>query len=165
MIIWILIGAVLCLVVGYLVFENQIRQRDIDTLYTLRDRLEEVFAPDTAHPSTTDHESSSSGHCAAVAVIVHCMFGGRMCKVFYRNQSHWFNEIEIAGETYRVDLTGDQFGFVPVRICKVGRSRLFSGKLEIRTLDDVDEETKDRAALLAARAGLENVRSQIESEI
>jgi hypothetical protein len=138
------------LFVGYAIIERFFYHRGLQQLRSLREELKSEFSLDKAHPSIESSNPSSTGHCAAVSIIVHCIFGGDMISVTYENESHCTNEIPIAGNMYEVDLTGDQFGFEPVRVT---RNRLFLTDYRRRSFDDIDEETKERAMLLAERAG------------
>src|SRR5688500_12788561 len=87
----------------------------IDTMRELRRRLDGAFRPDTASegfPGTTP----STGHCAAVAAIVHELVGGEMVSTLVQGHSHWINRLDCGGERIDVDLTGDQFGRAPIQV-------------------------------------------------
>lgn len=88
----------------------------VSRLESLRSTLEPNFQTDTAVFQGTD--GYSEGPSACVAVIVRALFGGQFVSSTVRRDSHWFNRLEARGDGYYVDLTGDQFGFDPVRIGK-----------------------------------------------
>lgn len=125
----------------------------ISTLKELRRRLDAAFRPDTASqgfPGTMP----STGHCAAVAAIVHELLGGEMISTLVQGHSHWINRIELNGQTIDADLTGDQFGRPPIQIGQPGE--LYPG-LRVRASVELTPETLDRARLLAERAGLVDI--------
>jgi hypothetical protein len=115
-------------------------------LWTLRQRIEREFRPDTANPGTPDRGPPSAGHCAAVAAIVQAIFGGDFISTKIDGVSHWYNRVG----AFDIDLTGDQFGFPPVQIL---RSPLYP---DSRTRDpsELNEATRARARLLAERCKL-----------
>jgi len=119
-------------------------------LHALRASLEGAFAPDTAMPGLTG-VSQSTGHCAAVAWILHELLGGKLVSARVEGQSHWFNRLEVDGDIVDVDLTGDQFRRPPVQIANQGT--LYGGTVE-RSEIEVNAETRARAALLRTRAGV-----------
>jgi len=110
----------------------------------LRWRLDMCFAPDTAAPDTPAGGPASSGHCAAVAVLVSTFLGGTYVSAFVDGRSHWFNRFE----DIDIDLTGDQFG--RDRVCIGAAGTLFPGTRE-RDRGSLNEETLARARALAAR--------------
>ena len=112
--------------------------------HELRKALEAVFSPDTAVPGSKTNPPSS-GHCAAVALIVQALFGGQLVSTRLEGQSHWFNRIDDVD----VDLTGDQFGYPPVQ---VGPN--IYPETRVRTEDEVRMETFIRAFRLAGKAGI-----------
>src|SRR5207245_1002509 len=73
---------------------------------SLRLRLEGVFALDTAVLGAKG-DSSSAGHCAAVAAVVQEVLGGRLVSAKVEGESHWFNRLPGVDATHDVDLTGD----------------------------------------------------------
>ena len=121
------------------------------TVANLRARLEPAFGPETATEPPVRPLSASAGQCGAVATIVREMLGGQLVSADVDAQSHWFNRIPVAGDVFDVDLTGDQFGLPPVQLARGGR--LYSGS-RVRHLDEVDQNTRRRAMLLARRAGV-----------
>lgn len=131
-----------------------------DVLLGLRQRLDAVFARDTAHPDSLP-TTPSAGHCAAVALIVQSALGGELVSTVHRDESHWFNRLRIGTGVVDVDLTGDQFGFAPVRLSAAGG--LFPNS-HVRGGKDVADETIDRARLLARRASLEAAVRTLEAE-
>jgi hypothetical protein len=121
-------------------------------LADLRGKLEPVFAPDTALGSYNDNVPST-GHCAAVAVIVHGELGGVFVSATVSGISHWFNRFIVNGTIVDADITGDQFGYSKIRIAE--KDKLFDGTRE-RKSSDINEETRRRSELLAKRAHLED---------
>lgn len=120
------------------------------SLYLLRGRLALAFAPDTAAAGFSQ-SVPSSGHCAAVAVIVHGLLGGELVSTKVDGQSHWFNRLPVDGGYLDVDLTGDQFGRAELQISAVGT---LYPDTRVRALEELKKETTDRARLLAKRAGV-----------
>jgi hypothetical protein len=125
----------------------------IDAVRELRRRLDGAFRPDTASkgfPGTTP----STGHCAAVAAIVHELLGGEMVSTLVQGHSHWINRVECDGRSIDIDLTGDQFGRAPIQIGHP--DELYPG-LRVRSPTELTAETLERARLLAERAGLMDI--------
>lgn len=115
----------------------------IEKLTELRSRLDRAFSKETAHPSAK-YTVPSSGHCAAVSKIVRDMFGGEFVSAKFAGGSHWFNRIG----NFDVDLTGDQYGFEPVRIAPAGE---LYDNARVREPHDMNEETRGRARILFER--------------
>lgn len=128
---------------------------------SLRDRLAPHFAEDTAIPGSFDPGRPSSGHCAAASFL---------CVLYWREQpplpgarvgfvssrapgvSHWFVRLETDTAAYDIDITGDQFDGRPaVQIAPAGTLYEDTGE---RAMEEVNEETRRRAWLLADRSGL-----------
>ena len=124
-----------------------------ERLLSARSRLAAAFSADTAAPGTA-RGTGSAGHCAVVALLVRASFGGELVAVTIGRSSHWFNRIVIDGRCFDVDLTGDQFGFEPVRMRVAGG--LF-GATRLRVTTEVREETFARAIRLAARSKFDSV--------
>ncbi len=120
-------------------------------LTQLRARIGRVFRLDTAAPGTA-WSVPSAGHCAAVAAIVNAEFGGELVSSIVEGQSHWFNRLNLGKHAFDVDLTGDQFGYAPLRV--VTAEELFPAA-QRRSTDELNDETLRRALLLAKRAGLD----------
>jgi hypothetical protein len=121
------------------------------TLERMRQILESAFAQDTAHEGDSDPNIPSSGHCGAVAAIVHARLGGELVSAFVEQHSHWFNRFIVGADVYDVDLTGDQFGRPSVQIELMGE--LYAGA-RVRKSDEINQETRTRASRLSRRAGL-----------
>jgi len=119
-------------------------------LEIIRKALEPAFGPDTAIPGTV-MTTPSAGHCAAVATIVNAMLGGRLVSTSVNGISHWFNRLSVGNDEIDIDITGDQFGYAAIRIAPA--DALFPGS-RLRAFQDVNAETRERAARLAVRAGL-----------
>lgn len=130
-------------------------------LADLRAKLAHAFGSDTAAPGTRS-VIASAGHCAAVAAVVHAELGGQFLSTVVDGQSHWFNRIEVAGQGFDADLTGDQFGFANLRISRAGE--LFS-PWRLRTPEQLNVETLRRARLLAERAGLRQAERRLSAEL
>lgn len=133
----------------------------LERMRELRDRLDGAFRPDTASKGFPGN-SPSSGHCAAVSVIVHEMLGGEMISTLVDGHSHWINRVNWDDSKLDVDLTGDQFGRAPVQVGLPGD--LYPG-LRVRALREVNLETLQRARLLAQRAELMDVAHSLEDKI
>ena len=58
----------------------------------LRSVLEPAFSDETALPGSIRHVPSS-GHCAAVAALVHRRLGGWLVSATVGNETHWFNRL------------------------------------------------------------------------
>ncbi len=139
--------------------ENSARLREVTE--SLRKELEREFRSDTAAQGYTG-SVPSSGHCAAVAVIVREIIGGEFASALVDGTSHWFNRIHIGSTAWDVDLTGDQFGGNAVTIAEAGT--LYSGT-RVRLLAEVNAETLSRAKLLAHRAGLMLAENEIATKL
>lgn len=126
-------------------------------LEELRRRLEPAFGPDTAIPNSA-LEPASAGHCAAVAAIVYARFGGTLVSAIVDGQSHWFNRLHANGTDIDVDLTGDQFGQPAVQITS---ARTLHEPSRVRAFEQLLEETRHRAVLLARRAELFRVAEEL----
>lgn len=106
------------------------------------------FSADTAYPGTNWTSANPSlGHCAVVAFIVNKLFGGDFVSARYKGQSHWFNRVD----GYDIDLTGDQYGLPTIRLALEGQ--LYEDT-RLRSSDEMQEETRERARLLMQRAGI-----------
>jgi hypothetical protein len=124
-----------------------------ETLRDLRRRLEYAFGADTASggfPGT----APSTGHCAAVAAIVHELLGGEMVSTRVEGHSHWLNRLTFGSRTIDADLTGDQFGRPELQVADPGE---LYPELRVRSEAELTAETLTRAELLAKRAGLSDV--------
>lgn len=117
----------------------------LNELWPTRKKLEKVFSQDTAAPGTNS-DIPSAGHCAAVSYLIWSIFGGEMVSTKVNGQSHWFNRI---GDI-DIDLTGDQFNRAPMQIAD--NSKLWPDT-RLRNFGDLNQETLDRAQVLAKRAG------------
>ncbi|GIV04170.1 MAG: hypothetical protein KatS3mg015_3000 [Fimbriimonadales bacterium] len=123
-------------------------------LERLRATLEPAFSRETASPQTSSAgKPPSAGHCAAVAAIVWQRLGGELVSARVQGESHWFNRVKIGERVIDVDLTGDQFGLPPVMAAEPGR--LHPGTRP-RTPSELQDETIQRAILLARKAGLDD---------
>jgi hypothetical protein len=133
----------------------------IQTLASLKKRLEGAFQPDTAargfHGAT-----ASTGHCATVAVIIHEILGGEMVSAFVEGHSHWLNRLKSGGRCLDVDLTGDQFGRPSLQIADAGT---LYPDARVRSRTELTEDTLIRAHLVATRAGLTVAVTAIELEL
>jgi hypothetical protein len=128
-------------------------------LKRLRAVLEPAFSPETASPRTSAAgRPPSAGHCAAVAAIVWQRLGGELVSAKVQGESHWFNRLGIGGRVIDVDLTGDQFGLLAVRVGDPGR--LHPGTRP-RTSAELRDETIRRAIVLARRAGLDDTAERL----
>jgi hypothetical protein len=133
------------------------QQALLEGVTQLRVSLEGAFSPDTAAPGFAG-SPPSRGHCAVVALIMHDLYGGELLRTRVKGEEHWLNRVHVAGVSYDVDLTGDQFGLPTVQV-------EFAGKLyEVERVDAAREilaETVVRAIQLAARAQLPEVATRI----
>jgi hypothetical protein len=122
----------------------------------LRSVIEPAFSDETALPGSTRHVPSS-GHCAAVAALVHQRLGGWLVSATVGNESHWFNRFRAGNQLIDVDLNGDQFGRAPVQIAAFGR--LYDGT-RVRRPSELHPETLARCEELAQRAHLASTRDK-----
>lgn len=116
----------------------------------LRSALDGGFSSDTALPGT-EWSVPSGGQCAAVSLIVNKIFSGELVSTAINGESHWFNRITVGDTLFDVDITGDQYGFPAIQIKRAG---VLYPNTRVRHWDEVTEETKKRARLLASRAKL-----------
>jgi hypothetical protein len=75
-----------------------------------------------------------------------------------KGEEHWLNRVQVAGDSYDVDLTGDQFGFPTVQVKCAGEL------YDVERVDAAREllaETVSRAIQLAGRAQLPEVATRI----
>jgi len=117
----------------------------------LRDQVEKAFSRDTAS-SVSMGSGPSAGQCAATAAIVFNKFGGSLVSTNIKNESHWFNRIQVGDTLFDVDITGDQFGLPTIQISKAGT--LYE-HTRIRERNELNEETIQRATKLARRANID----------
>jgi hypothetical protein len=130
-------------------------------LRLLRRKLVSAFSEDTAvsgFPRTT----ASSGQCAAVSAVLHFAFGAGFASAKINGLSHWFNRFQIGDRVLDVDLTGDQFGKPAIQQAPAGL--LYEGTTSRETAE-LNQETLERAARLAAQARLPEVEKQIAREL
>ena len=132
-----------------------------EELTHLRSRLERAFGPETAAPGFTG-TARSTGHCAAVSVILNQIAGAQMVSAKVQGTSHWFNRLTVDGRQVDVDLTGDQFGLEPIRVANADS---LHAETRIRSFADLNNETIDRAARLARRTGLSEVSEFLEGAL
>ncbi len=130
-------------------------------LRRLRRKLESAFSEDTAasgFPRTT----ASSGQCAAVSTVLHFALGAGFASARIDGLSHWFSRFQIGDHVIDVDLTGDQFGRPAIQRAPAGL--LYEGTSP-RETRELNRETLERAARLAARAKLPSVEREILQEL
>lgn len=127
-------------------------------LLELRARLEKNFSPDTAL-NGLQSDVPSAGHCAAAAAIVWKRLGGSLVSTSLKGMSHWFNRLQVDDQLLDLDITGDQFGYPAIQIKPA--EELYPYTRE-RSPDELNDETLQRAALLARRAGLLEVAEALE---
>lgn len=127
----------------------------------LRRQLEGAFRSDTASEGFPTG-SPSSGHCAAVAAIVHELIGGELVSARVSGHSHWLNRVRSGTKNIDFDLTGDQFGLPPFQIAEAGK--LYPHTRE-RNSEELTEETLMRAGVLAERAGLTKAALSLRAEL
>ncbi len=133
----------------------------LDALHELRRQVEPHFRPDTAAQGFKG-TAPSTGHCAVVSVLVHNRLGGEFVSAFVDDVSHWFNRLRTKDGALDVDLTADQFGRQPIEMAVAGQ--LYDGA-RIRSSDDLNVDTLQRAMLLARRAGMSDVVAQLEGAL
>jgi hypothetical protein len=115
------------------------------------DRLTPAFSAETSFNGILG-TPPSTGHCAAVALIVHKLLGGTLVSAPVGGISHWFNRFDHLNED--LDLTGDQFGLP--RVQREDAGCLYSDT-RVRELREVNLETWQRTAMLASRAGIKGI--------
>lgn len=116
----------------------------------LRAALEPHFSADTAGPSGRA-KTPSAGHCAVVSLLVRLHAGGSLVSTRLEGVSHWLNRVDIGGEEYDLDATGDQFGGNLVGLARAGT---LYPDVRVRADAEVKAETIERAIRLATRAHL-----------
>jgi len=84
-----------------------------------------------------------------VAAVLNEQIGGEFVSASVQGVSHWFNRINFKGVFLDVDLTGDQFGLKPVQVSAAGG---LYPDTRVRRPDELNAETRRRAALLASRS-------------
>lgn len=134
-----------------------------DRVKRIRALMEGAFSPDTAFTHAAS-KAGSGGQCAPAALILNRMLGGSLVSARVRGESHWFNRIKYRNRWFDVDITGDQYGFSSVRVSNAGA--LYDGT-KVRLLREVQPETWQRTAVLAARAkiGLKQSRFSVRSSL
>lgn len=128
----------------------QYRVMKDSNLVELRKSLDPHFCGDTS-VDPNNYRGGSEGHCAAVALLIYSIVGGKFVSTRSEGTSHWFNRLYLPEGARDVDLTGDQFGHDAVRVVPVGE--LYPDGV-LREKHEVSRSTRDRARLLAKRAGL-----------
>jgi hypothetical protein len=113
------------------------------SLESYRRKFDQIFSKDTCHPLSRDNPIPSAGHCAIVSVFLHEELGGRIVSTTEQGVSHWLNFVD--GQF--IDLTGDQFGYPPIRLW---RGEL-SADYRIRRKEDLDDETQQRLEIFKLR--------------
>ena len=140
---------------------SELRDTEVENfiagLRQIRASLDPAFGPETAAPGTRSLVPSA-GHCAAVSAILNSYFGGQLVSTVIDGTSHWFNRVFVDGHEFDVDITGDQFGYEPIRILPTGA--LFA-KSRVRTFEELNEETRRRALRLAEKAGLPEIQGKL----
>lgn len=132
-----------------------------ERLTSLRSLISPWFGPDTAVPGTQSN-IPSAGHCAAVAAIVNAELGGVLISANVDGQSHWFNRFVVGVDAFDADLTGDQFGQAPVQLAPKGH---LHPNERLRSRDQLNAETIERALMLAERAGLTSAACSLAAEL
>jgi hypothetical protein len=143
----------------------EMQEDAVRKLKNFRQRIELAFRPDTALPRAVGHPhqyTPSSGHCAVVSAIVREAFGGDLVSATVQGESHWFNRLQVHGDAFDVDLTGDQFGFPKVRVAP--RGSLHEGTKR-RMPEELNVETLQRAVTLAERAQLTDIASSLRATL
>jgi hypothetical protein len=124
---------------------------DLSELKNLRFKFEKIFSKETAHPNSLGLEkytTLSTGHCAVVAAFIHKRYGGYMFSACEKGISHWFNRID----GWYIDLTGDQFGYPPIRVWHFSWPPSHNKKIyKWRFMDHLDKETLARLDLFTQK--------------
>lgn len=132
-----------------------------ETLWDLRRQLERAFSPDTAATGFSGH-AASTGHCAAVSVVLSRLLGATMLSTRIGGQSHWFNRMRFGSKEYDFDLTGDQYEFRPVEFAPA--AQLYP-ETRVRSDIEVNDETIQRAILLAERVDFTGVANALRCRL
>jgi hypothetical protein len=125
-----------------------------------RARIEPHLAADTAL-GAWDRGTPGKGHCAVASLLLRAHLGGqaemagvrtRFVSTTVEGSSHWLVRVEEDGVGWDVDVTADQFGHAAVRVGPAGS--LYPAPMRPRADSDLNDATRERALLLAARAGV-----------
>ena len=130
-------------------------------LWQLRSLLEKGFSAETSLPGHTTGRLSA-GQCAAVALVMHELLGGKLVSATVEGISHWFNRLQTGDGEIDVDTTADQFGLPSIRISRVGE--LYPGT-RVRHNSDVRDETRRRSNLMKRKASAEGVTLRVLRDI
>lgn len=122
----------------------------LSELCAIRRRLDSAFSQASAYPTVNALAVGSAGQCGATALLIQHLFGGDLVSTNIGKDSHWYNRLNVEGTQIDVDITGDQYGYEPVRVGPVGT--LFR-QSRIRSTSEVQSETRIRAAVLARNSG------------
>ena len=137
----------------------EMTQRELlRTANEIRREVEPHFRTDTAAQGFRG-STPSTGHCAAVSVLMQARLGGEFVSAIVENGSHWFNRFDTADGSIDIDVTADQFGREPVVTATAGQ--LYDGT-RVRTNQELNVETLQRALLLARRSGMGEVAAQLQ---
>lgn len=124
------------------------REHLIEKCKELRRKLELAFSPESTRQFSP--LLPSTGHCAAVALMIHHMMDADMMSTHVGGASHWFNRVKLDNESWvDVDLTGDQFGFESCRVSNINEPLYNDSRLRI--MDEVLKETINRSIVLRVR--------------
>lgn len=129
-----------------------------ETLTELHGRLTRSFALDPA-TKRNPGKPVSSGNCGAAAVIIQALLGGETLATKIVGPGHWLNRIEVQGEMFDIDLTGDQFKLPAIQIAAVGE--IYPDAV-VTKAKDLDPETLARALEFAEAAGLDKAVVALE---
>jgi len=124
----------------------------------IRREVEPHFQPDTAAQGFSG-STPSTGHCAAVSVLVQARLGGDFVSAIVENGSHWFNRFQTADGAIDIDVTADQFDREAVVAATAGQ--LYDGT-RVRTHGELNVETLQRAVQLARRSAMHEVAAHLQ---
>jgi hypothetical protein len=84
-------------------------------LKDLRSAMDQIWACSTAFGDCkVDIGLGASGHCMMAAMVIQDLFGGHVMSGTVKEIPHYWNRLG----AYEIDLTGDQFGYAPLRVKK-----------------------------------------------
>jgi hypothetical protein len=115
--------------------------------------IEPHFSEETAQPGSWMSQLPSSGHCVLASMFVFIYLGARCSFVSTEigGQSHWWIKCHDEYAGAEIDITADQFGEPPILVAVGGEGLRPDSQVKIRSVVEIDKETKERFILLMSR--------------